>query len=185
MIGFFRRLFRGGAADSPEGRAVAAELKAVFERLLEFALLRFGKDSADERARRASLGPGVLAYLAEFSLNDLLRIEGRGEGERIAPLADVLLDVFKVSPEEAFPLAEEALRLCREGMDAVVEAVGDPPSDFAAFGAKAGLVEGLSAASLAREDYDAAQGDGSQPDEAHLLAFSTLVGRAWLAARPA
>ena len=41
----------------------------------------------------------------------------------------------------------------------------------------------LACASMAREAYDAAAGDGSQPDEDHLLAFSTLVGKAWLEAQ--
>jgi hypothetical protein len=180
MIGFLKRLL--GAAPPPPNplaQQLGEELSAVFGHFLEFALLRFGKSG--KLARQDALNGPMLAYLAEFSMPSLLRQTEVSPDERLFPLVHAIGEVFGYSYQPAAEFAAAAMEL-RAHCSRALETSEGAAEDLSSYGAVAPLVEALAYANAARQAFDAASGDGSQPDEDHLLAFSTLVGRAWLEA---
>ena len=185
MTSVFKRLLGRVLPPAPSAKALdlADELTAVFGRMIGFALLHSGKQSSDEQARRDALEAPVLVYLAEFSLPSLHELQDPSATEALFPLGTAISEAFAVPSERMLVLADGAIRLRGAAMQAL-EAAGDDAAQqdgLSRFGERAPLIEGLAFASAARRAYDAAAGDGSQPDEGHLLAFSTLVRKAWLA----
>jgi hypothetical protein len=166
---------------------LADELTAVFGRMMKFALLNSGKRSSDQQARREALEAPVLVYLAEFSLPSLHELEGVSAAEALFPLGTAISEAFAAPSGRMLTLADGAIRLRGAAMEAL-DAAGDEAVEqhgLSSFGERAPLVEALALASAARQAYDAAAGDGSQPDEGHLRAFATLVRKAWLAGEAA